>query len=417
MIAWIKIAFRNLIKNKRRSAFTGIAIALGFAAVNLFSGFTEYMYSGNRNIAIYGQANGHLTIFKEGFLEYGQLDPGKYLLTPEEIQTIESVCDEMEDVLLVTPQLRISGLVTNGTISTIFIGKGVVPSAVDEFLKRFRYRSSQITKSVKENNLRDDVSYGVAMASGLARLLDLQIGADAVAFSNTIDGQMNALNMEIFQIFNAGSDEMNDKIMRVPLKFARELYDTQGADRLAVLLKETPLTYPVRERLQEELSKHNLSMEIKTWQEMSEWYRKVKSMFDAVFAFLFVIVFVIVVMSVINTMSMAIIERTREIGTLRALGLKRKKLILLFSIESALLGFFGMIGGIFLTLLGWWVVDIVEPTWIPPGISSRVPIQVEFVPQSMVLGFLFLLALCVCASFFPARKAAKQNVIDALGHV
>jgi putative ABC transport system permease protein len=298
VIAWIKIAFRNLVKNKRRSAFTGIAIALGFAAVNLFSGFTEYMYSGNRNMAIYGQANGHLTIFKEGFLEYGQLDPGKYLLTPEEIQTIES------------------------------IGKGVVPSAVDEFLKRYRYRSSKITKSVKENNLRDDVSYGVAMASGLARLLDLQIGSDAVAFSNTIDGQMNALNMEIFQIFNTGSDEMNDKIMRVPLKFARELYDTHGADRLAVLLKETPLTYPVRERLQEELSKHNLSMEIKTWQEISEWYRKVKSMFDAVFAFLFVIIFVIVVMSVINTMSMAIIERTREIGTLRALGLKRKKLIL-----------------------------------------------------------------------------------------
>jgi putative ABC transport system permease protein len=312
VIAWIKIAFRNLVKNKRRSAFTGIAIALGFAAVNLFSGFTEYMYSGNRNMAIYGQANGHLTIFKEGFLEYGQLDPGKYLLTPEEIQTIESICDEMEDVLLVTPQLRISGLVTNGTVSLIFIGKGVVPSAVDEFLKRYRYRSSKITKSVKENNLRDDVSYGVAMASGLARLLDLQIGSDAVAFSNTIDGQMNALNMEIFQIFNTGSDEMNDKIMRVPLKFARELYDTHGADRLAVLLKETPLTYPVRERLQEELSKHNLSMEIKTWQEISEWYRKVKSMFDAVFAFLFVIIFVIVVMSVINTMSMAIIERTRD---------------------------------------------------------------------------------------------------------
>ncbi|NIM93947.1 MAG: FtsX-like permease family protein [Anaerolineales bacterium] len=140
-------------------------------------------------------------------------------------------------------------------------------------------------------------------------------------------------------------------------------------------------------------------------------------MFDVIFLFLFVIVFIIVVTSVINTMSMAVLERTREIGTLRALGLKRKGVILLFTIESSLLGLCGTIGGLLLTVLGWWLVNLFKPTWIPPGIAARVPIIIQFVPDSMVFSFLFLLVLCLIASLIPARRAARQNVVDALGHV
>ena len=66
MIAWIKIALRNVAKNSRRSTITAIAVALGFAAVNLFGGFTEYMYSGNREVSIYANSGGHLTIIKIG---------------------------------------------------------------------------------------------------------------------------------------------------------------------------------------------------------------------------------------------------------------------------------------------------------------------------------------------------------------
>jgi putative ABC transport system permease protein len=69
-----------------------LAIALGFAAVNLFGGFQEYMYRGNREAAIYGRCRGHLTIFKKGFLEKGQLDPARYLLTPSEIKAITEIC-------------------------------------------------------------------------------------------------------------------------------------------------------------------------------------------------------------------------------------------------------------------------------------------------------------------------------------
>ena len=81
-------------------------------------------------------------------------------------------------------------------------------------------------------------------------------------------------------------------------------------------------------------------------------------------------------------MSMVVLERTREIGTLRALGLKRKGVLFLFAVESSLLGIIGTMWGTILTILGWLLVKIIKPTWTPPGISKRVFITIEFVPKS-----------------------------------
>lgn len=416
MITWIKIALRNISKNRRRSFITALAIALGFAAVSLFAGFTEYMYSGNRVIAVFGGCGGHLTVFKKGFLEKGKLDPARYLLKPAEMKAIEEICHKDPRVILVTPQLSISGLVSNGETSTIFIGRGIVPSAVDVFLDRITAIPKM--KGILEGlRLDKDKTYGVAMATGLAHLLDLKMGSDAVAFTTTVEGQMNALDIEVLHVFDAASDALNDKVMRVPFSFAQRLYDTDMAERMAVLLTATGYTEPVRSQLQRAFSAQGLDLEVKTWIEMSQWYRKVKEMFDVIFAFLFTIVFIIVVMSVINTMSMAVLERTREIGTLRALGLKRRGVMSLFAIESSLLGILGTIGGCFLTFLGWWLTDVLRPTWIPPGITRRVAIRIDFVPETMLYSFLFLVALCLIASVIPASRAARENVVDALGHV
>lgn len=138
---------------------------------------------------------------------------------------------------------------------------------------------------------------------------------------------------------------------------------------------------------------------------------------DIIFLFLFIIVFIIVVMSVINTMGMAVLERTREIGTLRALGLKRRGLVLLFAIESTLLGILGTLCGLLMTIFGLWLVDVFEPTWIPPGMTNRVVIKMELFPETMAYIFVFLLVLCLVASLIPAGRAARENIVDALGHV
>jgi putative ABC transport system permease protein len=140
-------------------------------------------------------------------------------------------------------------------------------------------------------------------------------------------------------------------------------------------------------------------------------------MFDMMFLFLFSIVLVIVVMSTVNTMGMAVLERTKEIGTLRALGLKRRGVSLLFAMEGGLLGLFGSFIGVVLHITVWAVIRAFSPTYTPPGISTPVPLIVDLVPQALFVLMLCLLFLSLFAAIIPARRAAQQNVVDALGHV
>jgi putative ABC transport system permease protein len=412
MIKWIKIALRNIVKNKRRSFVTLLAIATGFAAVSLFRGYADNTYWGLRQMAVRGEGLGHLTVYKRGWLKKGKTDPDKYMFSHQEIQRIIELAEENDDVILATPQISISGLVSNGRISAIFLANGVIPR--DEKIIKGAWAAF---RPVKGDVLSDTRLYGVEMAEDLADHLDLKPGSDAVVMASTLDGQMNALDIEVRGVYDTGSDATNDKYIRVPFAFAQSLYDTDKADRVVVLLDDWKKTEQARTMLLSVLSGEGLDPEIRTWNELSLFYSKVKGMFDMIFMFLFFIVLVIVVMSVVNTMGMAVIERTREIGTLRALGLKRRGVGFLFAIEGAMIGLLGSILGIVLNVAVWAIIRAVEPTYIPPGVSTPVSLIVNLVPGAMLMLAVFLIVLSLIAAILPARRAARQNVVDALGHV
>jgi putative ABC transport system permease protein len=140
-------------------------------------------------------------------------------------------------------------------------------------------------------------------------------------------------------------------------------------------------------------------------------------MFSVLFTFLFTIVLMIVVLSVVNTVGMAVMERTREIGTLRALGLRRRGIVAMFAAESLLLGMIGAVVGAAMTVVTILAVRLSGPTWIPPNIPIRVPLEVHFVPAYLALSLVSLCLLCVFAAVLPARHASRMSIIDALGHV
>lgn len=127
MMNFIKLGWRNILKNRRRSLITVLAVALGFASINLFSGYIHNVYDGLAEQAIRGEGLGHLTLMKPGLLKEGKLEPEKFLLKSDEIQRITGLLSQDETVRLVTPRLAVSGIVSNGKVSTIFLGEGMVP--------------------------------------------------------------------------------------------------------------------------------------------------------------------------------------------------------------------------------------------------------------------------------------------------
>jgi putative ABC transport system permease protein len=317
-------------------------------------------------------------------------------------------------VKISTPQLQISGLLSNGQVSTIFIASGRVPSDLAA-IARMGGRGTRMVL-YDGRPLSDQVSSAIGVSHGLARALNLKLGETAVAMAPTVSGQVNALDAQLYQLIDAPIEALEDKLALVPLKFAQDLYDTSSVDRVTVVLDATAHTDAMRTVLAREFAAAGLMVEVKTWNELSPFYTKVKKMFDVIFAISFLIVFTIVVMSVVNTFTMAVMERTREIGTLRALGVKRRGIVSLFSLESVVLGVSGSAIGIALTLLVVVLVGWLEPTWIPPQMARRVPLQIHLVPQFWLFSTGILVVLSMLSAIIPARKAAKMPITHALGY-
>jgi len=412
---WLTISLRNILKNGRRSLTTVLAIALGFGAINIFQGYVHSTYEGLTNAAIHGEGLGHLTIFKKGFLAQGKLHPEKYQFGKDEVDKITKLLRQDPEVGLITPRLSVAGIISNGKNSTIFIAEGLVPA--DDAVIR-----GDLTKfnSFSGRFLADEDNAGVVVGSDLATMLSLKQGDDAVVLSNTYSGMANALDAGVRGIYNTGTSATNDKMVLMTFRHAQDLLDFQGAERLVVLLKDggtAVAAASAAEKMRAMLAAAGFAVEIRTWAELSVFYNQVKNMFDMIFFFIFSIVLIIVVMSVINTMSMAVMERTREIGTMRALGLKQYGVKFLFTTEGMLLGLLGSLVGAAIFFGVYFVIALTNPTYVPPSSSSPVPLRVDLVWQTLAENMMFMLVLSMAAAFVPARRSSRMSIVDALGHI
>lgn len=416
----IKLALRGLLRNRRRSMMTLLAIAFGFSAIALFAGYTHNIYDGLGRQSIHGEMLGHLTLYKKGMRQEGRLDPERYLLTAKEVADIGKLVSAEEHVKLVAPRLGLNGLVSNGRASTIFIAEGIEPEAV------IKLREGALTEEERKSGMFDNMKMRldkdrpevVSLSDGLVEMLHLKEGEQAQVLVNTLSGQANAADITLSKSFNTGNAGSNDKFAFVSLALARTLLDAEGrAQRLTILLDATSQTEPMRDKLRAKLKAAGLDVEILTWQELSDFYNQVHGMFDMIFGFIFSIVLTVVIMSVTNSMGMTVIERTREIGTLRAIGLKRSGVIRLFTLESMLLTLIGCITGLALSFLVRWGVNLANISYVPPNSVSPVPLLVDLDVGRTILTFILMGIVGTLAAYMPARRAAKKDIIDALGHV
>jgi putative ABC transport system permease protein len=421
----ISMARRNLWRNRRRSLVTLSSIAFGVAAVGIFSGYTSSVYQALANASVHAEMLGHFTVARNGWRTRGKIDPQKYLLSADEIVRVRTVATEYLANVLIAPRMGVSGLMSNGQTSTVFVAEGIAPDDLERLLGPFYSSRIQLDPARPDR---------VACAEGLADVLGLKEDDGASVLVSTIHGQANAQDVELHTIFNTGNLSTNDKFMVFPLSSARSLMDAPDrAERLTLLLAskdkdksgnwqqqmppdETTSTR-IRAQLVHAFAVAGLDVEVRTWQEMSSFYRQVKTMYDLIFALMLSVVLVIVALSIANAMGMSVVERTREIGTLRAIGVRRAGVVRMFVAEASWLIALGCIGGIVLMLLVRWGINSVDIQYMPPGNSTTVPLRIGLDWPRTAMAAAALVALGIIAACLPARRASRQLIIDALGHV
>jgi len=404
----LKLAIRNVFRNKRRTSITLASIVIGGIAIILVGGYIEYSFWGLREMAIRSEL-GHIQIYKDGFIKNGQVEPQKYLLDSAQVQSIKNELSKNDSVKTFSQRLSIVGLVSDGNKNLFFMGQGIEPEKESEI--------SSTLKIVDGTDLFDDDSYKILVGKGLAENLKLSVGNQLTLMVSTFYGGINAMDFEIAGIISNGIKEFDDKIIRLKLNEAQELLGTDKVERVITLLNETEETDTAYSLLDKSLAPQGT--ELRKWDSMADYYQKVKTVYQNIFAFLKTIILIVIVLSIMNTMMMSVMERVSEIGTLRSLGTSRSGILLLFINEGLVLG---VVGGVLAIILGIgcaFLINLMGGIYMPPppGHTTGYVILIQIVPSALRFTFLLSIVSAILSSIFPAIKAARLKVVDAIRHV
>ena len=291
----------------------------------------------------------------------------------------------------------------------------MVPEEKDAIHTRSTALRSADGSTYKGKPITRETPDGIAITTGMAENMDLDIDSSVILMAPSINGQMNAIDARIFQISDVASEALDNRYLFMPLELAQSLYDTTSISCVRIMLGSGADTDAVVASLRDRFPESD--WEVVPWYHVSKLYLRTKHMFDIIFGLVFAIITTIVTMSVLNTIGMAVVERTKEIGTLRAIGLKGPGVITLFGIESALLGIIGAFSGLIITVCLALATGLLKPTWEPPVTAREIVWEIRILPGYLLTTFLILVVFTSLAAIAPARRAAKQSIVDSLGHV
>ncbi|MCH8619157.1 FtsX-like permease family protein [Undibacterium sp. TS12] len=402
-LSWLKFAFYNTLRNRRRSAVTVTVAALGTAAILLAGGFAYSTYEGLAQIS--ARSTGHLIIGKPQHFTSDQDVPLQYGLDDAASLQAKILADPA--VRYVLPRIEYSGLISNGDKSTIMLAVGIDPDA------EFSVKGPTLDLKKGELIQTDSAEAEIVLGEGLARSLKAQPGSTLTLMASTTDGALNAVDVTVKGIVSTGVPDLDKRLVYSNIKTAQKLLNTKRVSSLGVFLNSMEATMPAQARLAGVFPE----LTVQNWLEQAFFYKSVRDLYNRIFGALGAIISVIVVFVVANAMAMAIIERTREIGSLRAMGTLPGQLIRSFSFEGMFLGGAGAALGAVLAIsiaLLLTVFPVQMPP--PPGRSSGYPLLISIDVAMYVVTLVTMVVLSMLSSAFIARKTLRQPIVDALAH-
>lgn len=402
VVSDLTIALRNLRRNTKRSAVAVMTVAGGVIAFVLAGGFIAWIFQDMREATIHSQL-GHIQIVRPGYFEKGIADPYAFLLPSN--SAAQHAIEKTQGVKSFTPRLAFSGLLSFGDATIPFIGEGIVPTGEKPISSRITIMTGQ--------DLVSSHQMAVILGEGLAKNLGVKAGDKVVILATAANGSPNAVEVEVAGTFSTISKDFDDNALRMPMEVARRLMRVSGATSWVVLLDQTELTTQTVEAMRPNLPSKDF--QIISWTELADFYNKTVVLFSKQVDVVKIIIGLIIVLTISNTQTMSVLERTTEIGTSLAIGLRSSDIMRLFLLEGALLGAVGGTVGIGLSYgLAEAISAIGIPMPPPPGMAHG------YTGQILVSGCLAADAMTLAmvttllASVMPAWRASRMNIVDAL---
>ncbi len=403
-----RIAFRNLYRQKRRTGLTVSIIAFGVVAVILFTAlagsFKNMMIS-----QITDSMLGHLQIHRSGYVESLDTMPLNLVIEEQHIDQLKKILGEIKEIEGYTLRILLATLLSNYADTT-----NIKLSAIEPGNEKLV--TPLLPGRITEGKFLEKGQ--ILLPNLVARGLELGIGSEAVVIATNVDGSVNGTSLIVSGIVETAVGP-SGKYGYIHIDDARELLRMESlqVSEVAIRLKDAENLTPVMKKLQTALEgikddKGKPVFEVHPWKALSP-FNNIANMIDLMTIFIQVILVTIVLISIMNVMLMAVYERTKEIGTIAAIGTMPSSIMSLFIFEGLFLGIAGAAVGNITGLILVYAVKAAEMT-ISFGQSDNILLAPQISLSTMLATTFIVILVTLLGAVEPAYKASQLDPVEAL---
>ncbi len=393
MREYVFYSLTSLAAQKSRTALTLLSMVIGVAVIIAMVSIGEGMQSSvSEQLKKVGAEV--ISVFPSGF----QFGPGA-----PPVQTVpfqESELKEIEriaGVKAVAPALIKAGVVEYKSEKKTISVRGTTKNGLEKIFSRIY--------SVKEGRIFEDYEEGVVLGAQVAK----NIFSKEVRVGDTI--KINEKNLKVVGIFRESGNNQRDSLIVMPLSQAQRLFDAEREiTGIMVLSESEKVVEQVAKKIEDTLKKlrGGKDFEVITSRQLAEQVGRITTIISFVLGGIASVSIIVGGVIIMNTMLMGVIERTREIGVMKATGATNANILLLFLVESALVG---LAGGAIGIVMGAGISLLIE-------YAGRIYIGGSFttvITRQMVVGaLLFSLLVGSFSGVYPAYRASKLDPVEAL---
>jgi ABC-type lipoprotein release transport system permease subunit len=409
MKLYLRLAWRNLWRHRRRTVIVAVAMALGLGLMMLYDGLMAGF-----DQAIYGNAirvlGGNIQVHAEGFRTEAGENP---LLPLTDDQAVVQAALAQPQVQTATRRINTGGLVTSPEGAFGVSITGIEPDAEAEVNLAAQHISAGRYLTADDKDM-------IFIGQGLAEAMDITVDDRIAMVGRSTHEQTRRRTMTVVGIYDLGMPDLEKTAVYVSLGEAQDLFDLSGqSTEVAIVLKQLGQEPEVIAALEPLLPGY----EIGSWRDNYPELLAAMTTKNGVMDIFSIIILLIAGIGILNLLLMAVYERTREIGLLGAMGLKPRQISLLFILEGTFMGLVGVAMGIAIGLffngllrqIGLDFSAMAGTTEYMALISGR--IYPSWGIEKLLSRALTVAIISALAAFIPAREAARREPAEALHHV
>jgi putative ABC transport system permease protein len=411
----IKISFRNIFRNKRRTILTLSTISFTILSIIVFLSWMKgIMDNWIDNTVRF--AYGHVKIANEEYIKKEKILPLEY-----SVNNLAAVLKEIKkdkEVVTVRPVIKFGAQLEFKGNTSDCLGM-----AVDTVMEK---RSSRIQNSIIQGNYWGDdqtgTGQGILIGIKTAKELGVKLNDEVTVLARTADFSPYLLVYKVRGIFSTGMISLDKGLFYINLADASELLNMyNSANEILIMLDNKDKSFAYAAKISKRLHDAGLdkNLKIMPWQEQGGLGKMIRVSY-VMFGLFILIIAIVAGLTILNTMMMSVFERTHEIGMIRALGMKRIKILTMIISESVVIGVIGgLIGGISGSAVAYFffekvgidytsVMDTAQGWYMDPVMRG------DFRISQFFIGFLAGVVLTIVAGIYPAYRASKMRPVKAL---